>query len=274
MLAEDGSKVYTYGIEIAEELRKNSNIILCDELAEAVENSDNIIGPIPFSSNKKDINTPFSDKKISIEDVINGISNKNLIAGSIAPNVYELAKDKNAKIVDIMKKEEIAVLNTIATAEGTIEVVISNTDKIVHGSKILILGFGRVSKILAKKLSGLSADITCAVRKDEDMAWIRACGYRETNINLIGKNLAEYDIIINTVPSVILTEERLNYVRNDALLIDLASSPGGIDRKFAEDRKLKVIWALALPGKVAPVTTAEFIKETIYNVVYGTKVTG
>lgn len=34
----------------------------------------------------------------------------------------------------------------------------------------------------------------------------------------------------------------------------------------AKDNNLKLIWALALPGKVAPVTSAEFIKDTIYNI--------
>lgn len=83
---------------------------------------------------------------------------------------------------------------------------------------------------------------------------------------IFGKNLSEYDVIINTVPHLILTPERMEYVREDCLLIDLASNPGGIDKKSAKDRNLKLIWALALPGKVAPITTAEFIKDTIYNI--------
>ena len=73
-------------------------------------------------------------------------------------------------------------------------------------------------------------------------------------------------MIINTVTHLVLTPERLKYVDNDCLLIDLASNPGGIDKKTAKDRNLKLVWALALPGKVAPVTTAEFIKDTIYNI--------
>ena len=98
------------------------------------------------------------------------------------------------------------------------------------------------------------------------MAWIKTYGYDETNINAIGENLSEYDVIVNTVPHLILTEERLKYVKDDCLLVDLASNPGGIDKRAAKNKKLKLIWALALPGKVAPTTTAEFIKETVYNV--------
>ena len=266
MLVADGNKVYAYGVEKAEELKGNENIIICDKLTDAVKNSEIIIGPIPFSSNGKDINSPFSDKQISIRELMHVINAKILIAGSIAPEIYDLANDEYIEIIDLIKREELSVLNTIATAEGTIEIIISNTTRIIHGSKVLILGFGRIGKVLAKKLSGLSSNVTCAARKDEDLAWIKAYGYIETNINAIGENLSEYDIIINTVPHLILTEERLKYVREDCLLVDLASNPGGIDKRGAKNKNLKLIWALALPGKVAPVTTAEFIKETIYNI--------
>ena len=198
---------------------------------------------------------------------MHNLNAKILIAGAISPETYELANDEYIEIIDIMKREELAVLNTISTAEGTIEIAIANTNKIIHGSKILILGFGRIGKVLARKLVGLSAKITCAARKDEDLAWIKAFGYEMTNINNLGENLSGYDIIINTVPHMILNSERLKYVKNECLLIDLASNPGGIDKKIAKDRNLKLIWALALPGKVAPVTTAEFIKDTIYNAI-------
>ena len=267
ILSEDGNTVYAYGVEKAEELKGNSKIILCDKLQGAVKNSEIIIGPIPFSSNGKDINSPFSDEQISIRELMHVINAKILIAGSITPEVYDLANDEYIEIIDIIKREELAVLNTISTAEGTIEIIIENTNKILHGSNVLILGFGRIGKVLARKLAGLSAKVTCAARKDEDLAWIKAYGHMATNINSIGENLSEYDVIINTVPHLILTEEKIKYIKDECLLVDLASNPGGIDKKAAKNKNLKLIWALALPGKVAPVTTAEFIKDTIYNII-------
>ena len=36
--------------------------------------------------------------------------------------------------------------------------------------------------------------------------------------------------------------------------------------KAAKEKGLQLVWALSLPGKVAPTTTAEFIKDTIYNI--------
>ena len=265
MLAKEGNTVYTYGLEKADELKEVENIIFCETLKQAIQSSEIIIGPIPFSSNEKDINSPFSDNIISIRELMHNIHAKILIAGSIAPKIYELANDEYIEMIDIMKQEELAVLNTIATAEGTIEIAIANTNKILHGSEVLILGFGRIGKVLARKMAGLSAKITCAARKDEDFAWIKTYGYETTNINTLGENLKQYDMIINTVPHLVLTKERLLNVKKECLLIDLASSPGGIDKNSAKEQDLKLIWALALPGKVAQITTAEIIKESIYN---------
>lgn len=266
ILAKENNIVYTYGLEKAEQLKNLDNVIICEKLTQVVKEAEVVIGPIPFSSNGKEINTPFSDVSISIRELMHTLNAKILIAGTISPEVYDMANDEYIEIIDIMKREELSVLNTVSTAEGANEIAISNTNKILHGSKVLILGFGRIGKVLARKMAGLSVKVTCAARKDEDLAWIKAYGHNATNINTLGENLSDYDIIINTVPHLILTKERMEYVSEECLLIDLASNPGGIDKKAAKDRNLKLIWALALPGKVAPVTTAEFIKDTIYNI--------
>lgn len=267
MLAKDENQIYVYGLEKAEDLRNKPNIVQCDTIKKAVQEAEIVIGPIPFSSNGNTVNAPFCDKEITIREMMHVINAKVLIAGGITPEVYDMANDEYIEIVDILKREELAVLNTIATAEGTIQVAIENTNKILHGSEVLILGFGRIGKVLARKLAGLSARVTCAARKDEDLAWIQAYGHKATNINSIGTNLSQFDIIINTVPHMILTEERLANVKKECLLIDLASNPGGIDKKAVKDKNLKFVWALSLPGKVAPTTSAEFIKDTIYNIV-------
>lgn len=267
MLAKDENKIYVYGLEKAEDLKNKPNIIQCDTIKKTVQDAEIVIGPIPFSSNGNTVNAPFGDKEITIREMMHVINAKVLIAGGITPEVYDMANDEYIEIIDIMKREELAVLNTIATAEGTIQIAIENTNKILHGSEVLILGFGRIGKVLARKLAGLATKVTCAARKDEDLAWIQAYGHKATNINSIGSNLSQFDIIINTVPHMILTEERLANVKQECLLIDLASNPGGIDKKAVKDKNLKFVWALSLPGKVAPTTSAEFIKDTIYNII-------
>lgn len=262
MLIEEGAQVFTYALENSDIEEENR----CKSLKEAAEKSDIILGPIPFSSNGETINAPFSNEKISVEDFLENISGKVLIAGNIKQELYEKCLENNIKVIDILKREELAVLNAVSTAEGTIKIAIEETPKNIHGSNILVMGFGRVGKVLANMLNGLGANVACEARKNSDLAWIKAYGYEPIKITDLNENLNRFDIIVNTIPYIILNEDNLDNVRKDALVIDLASNPGGVDREAIKEKKIKFIWALSLPGKVAPVTSAEFIKETLYNI--------
>ena len=266
MLADDGNKVYSFGQDKSDEVLDDGRIEKCAYLKTAIDKAQIIIAPVPFASNDEFINTPFSHDKIKIDDLMKANKSKILISGSIKESLKKQLDEKYLEVIDIMKRDDLAILNTIATAEGTIEVAIKNTNKILQGSRVLILGFGRVGKIVANKFSKMSAIVTCAARKVSDLAWIKAYGYNSLNIYDMLYDLKEFDIIINTVPQTILKEKELKHVDSEALLIDLASSPGGIDGKVATSMGLNFIWALALPGSIAPSSSAKFIKDTVYNI--------
>lgn len=267
MLRKDGHKIKTYALENTAKPLESEHLKHIEDLQNQLKDYDAVIGPIPFSKDEKNLNAPFTENKISIDSLLHFIENQTLITGPISANLNKKIAKHNIKVIDIMKVEELVIYNTIATAEGTIEIAISNTEKNLHESKILILGFGRVAKTLALKLKGLSKQVTCAARKAKDFAWIDTLGINIENINSLEQNLNEYDIIINTVPQIILTEERIKHIKEDALIIDLASKPGGVDQKAIKKAKKKYIWALALPGKVSPLSSAKYIKEAIYNII-------
>lgn len=261
MLAKDKNIVYSYGFEKTKELENVLNIHICDNIDEAINNSNIVISSVPLTKNGADIYMPFSDNIVKIDNFLLKLQNKTLIAGAIKEEL--LQKLNQTKIFDLMNIEELTVLNTIATAEGAISDIILNTEKNLHGSKVLILGFGRVSKVLAKKLKAIEAQVTCAARKEVDFAWMETLGYNITNINYLGDNLKEYDIIINTVPYIILYNEKLSKIKNDCFLLDLASKPGGFDQEYINQNKLNYKWSLAIPGKVSPISSAQFIKNVI-----------
>ena len=267
MLADDGNRVYSFGQDRSDEILDDGRIEKCISLKTAMEKAQVIIGPVPFSSNEDFIYAPFAHDKIMIDDLMKTNKGKIFISGSIKDNLRKQLDEKYMEVIDIMKRDDLAILNTIATAEGTIEVAIKNTDKILQGSRVLILGFGRVGKIVANKFSKMSAIVTCAARKVSDLAWIKAYGYNSLNINDMLYDLKEFDIIINTVPQTILRERELKHIDAEALIIDLASSPGGIDGKIAKSMGLNFIWALALPGRIAPSSSAKFIKDTVYTII-------
>ena len=249
MLINDNNKVFAYGLEKSEEIQENNQIDKITNISNAIDKSDIIIAPTPFSTNGKNVNSPFANEEIKIDQILKTNKNKIFIAGGIKDTVKEQLEEKYLKVIDVMKREELAILNTIATAEGTIKVAIENTDKILQGTKVLILGFGRVAKIVANKFSLLSTNVTCAARKISDLAWIEAYGYQSININDMLYDLNDFDIIINTVPQLLIKERELKHMKSDVLLIDLASSPGGIDSIVATQMGLKYVWALALPRK-------------------------
>ena len=262
MLIEEGVEVFSYGLEKAE----ITDLNYCENLEQAINKSEIILGPIPFSSNGKTINTPFGNNKIAVEEFLNNLSGKTLIAGGIKQDIYDIASENNIKVIDILKREELAVLNAVSTAEGTIKIAIEETPRNLHRSNVLVLGFGRVGKILSNMLKGLGANVACEARKNSDLAWIKAYGYEPIPISNLKENLHKYDIIINTIPYIILDKDNLENVRKDAIVIDLASHPGGVDKDAIKEKQIKFIWALSLAGKVSPVTSAEYIKETLYNI--------
>ena len=191
---------------------------------------------------------------------------KTLIAGNINKEILKNAESEDVKVIDLLKREELAVLNTISTAEGAIQIAMEETSRTIHGSNVLVMGFGRIGKILAKMLNGIGAKVYCEARKNEDFAWIKAYGYNLVPLKNLKNEISKFDIIINTIPSMILTREYLERVNKEALLIDVASMPGGVDNIVAKELGIRTILALSLPGKVAPITSAEFIKDTFYNI--------
>lgn len=264
MLDKDGYKVYTYALENSEELLNMESVEMCPTLEEAIKNSKVVVGPIPLSSDRKRLSTPFGRNSVDLEDFVAALKGKYLIAGNIG--IKDELDSNKIQFTDLLKREEFSVLNTIATAEGTIQIAMEETQRTVHGTNVLVMGFGRIGKVLAKMLDGIGAKVYCEARKNEDISWIKAYGYNPIHLNDLDENLGKFDIIINTIPFQLLAGERLDLIKKEAIIIDLASNPGGVERKAAREKGLKVIWALSLPAKVAPLTSAEFIKETLYHV--------
>lgn len=207
------------------------------------------------------LNCPYAKEKLHAESfaVMNG--NKPVFSGncdSIQPYLH-------APVFDYAAREDFAVGNAVLTAEGAIDLLLSRYEDSIFGTPILILGYGRIGKVLARYLDALGADVTVAARKSSDRAWIGAMGYHPIDYSY--KELNRYPIIINTVPAPILTADLIDTLRDDVFLIDLSSKPGGMDFQRIRERGLSCIHALALPGKTTPKAAGRIIKETIIRII-------
>lgn len=196
------------------------------------------------------------------------VVNKNAIvlAGKVYENLYNLAEHHKIRLIDYYT-DEFEMLNAVPSAEGAIKIAMEHTDFTLSSSKCLILGFGRIGKILSKMLCGIGADVTVAARNPEALALIKALGMNCLNIYDLNSSLKESDIIFNTVPSLILDKKNLLNVKKDGLIIDLASKPGGCDFESADKLNLKFIHALGLPGKIAPKTSSDIIINCICSLI-------
>lgn len=240
---------------------------------DAVKNAGVLVLPMPVSFDGVYINAPFLKRQISIESLLEMLPQDCFVLGGrITKGIEEILTKKGLSFADYYNREELIVKNAIPTAEGALGIAFSEMPITIFGCKSLVIGYGRVGKVMAKKLKALEADVTVSARKCADFAWIEEAGMKPIHTEDLPVFAGQFDLIINTVPAMVLTEEVLKRVGDDSLIIDLASKPGGVDMRVAKKLGKKVIWALSLPGKTAPVTAGEIIKEAVVNILEETGV--
>lgn len=158
------------------------------------------------------------------------------------------------------------IANAVPTAEGALQIAMEELPITIHGAKTLVVGFGRIGHQLARTLQALGAHVSVSARSNASFAKIWAENFEVLDTRNLCNDLSKFDLIFNTVPAKVLGASELAALREDCLIVDLASKPGGIDFSAAEIMGRKVIWALSLPGKVAPISSAIAIRDTIYNI--------
>ena len=131
---------------------------------------------------------------------------------------------------------------------------------------VLVLGHGRIGRLLSAILKALDAKVTVAARRFSELAWIRSEGMMPLEFRLLDEEIGKFKVVFNTVPAPVLTKEKLVLMDKNALIIDLASEPCGTDFAAAEELGITAKKALGLPGKFAPKTAGEILKETVLNV--------
>ncbi|MCK9444520.1 MAG: dipicolinate synthase subunit DpsA [Tissierellaceae bacterium] len=239
-----------------------------ESISDILQNSDLVVGPIPLNLDGIHINTPLYKGDIRVDKVFDSMKkNQVFIAGKIDKNSYDLAQQYNIRVIDLMDREDMAALNCIPTAEGAIQIAMEKMGTTIFGSNILVLGFGKVGKVLSKSLKALGGKVFVAARGSSAHSWIKVYGYEPIDIKYLVDYLEDKDLIYNTIPVKILDEGILKKVNKGTMIIDVASSPGGVDFQKAEELGLKVTWALGIPGKVAPLSAARILRDTIYNIV-------
>lgn len=264
ILKKKGCNIICYGLQDLEKDTANrKSYKYAASLREAVESSDVIVGGIPFTKKGKFFSTkPLPDGEM--EEFLDCLQpGQRIFAGVIPEKLLRQCEEKEVACYDFMKEETIAVFNGIATAEGAILEAMRHQEMNIHHSKSLVLGYGRCGKVLAEKLKGLSAEVTVCSRCEVELALAEAMGSNILPLNKLRQKISMFEYIYNTIPALILKEVLLKRVKDDVLIVDIASGEGGVDYSTAEALGVHAIHCLGLPGKYAAKTSAKCLAEYV-----------
>ncbi|WP_284140001.1 MULTISPECIES: dipicolinic acid synthetase subunit A [unclassified Virgibacillus] len=237
------------------------------------EKLDVVILPITGTKKAGEVEAVFSDQKIYVRRewferlpygtvVFTGITNQYLDS---------MMANAKATLIPLLDRDDVAIYNSIPTAEGTIMMAIEHTDYTIHSSRIIVAGFGRVGNTVANKFSALGAKVSVAASSIKDLARITEMGLQAIPLNNLPDYTEQCDLLINTIPAPVITKEAIQQLPSHALIFDLASKPGGTDFDFAKQRGIKAILARSLPGVVAPKTAGKILADVIIQILNGRK---
>ncbi|MGE5456611.1 MAG: dipicolinate synthase subunit DpsA [Ignavibacteriales bacterium] len=263
-LREHNFDIDVLGYEKTSYSMLNVNKITLDELN--INNYDFIFLPVSSIDNEGNIKAEFSDKEINLSKVnFNILKEKAYIIAGIKTKFMEELNIKN--VIYFMEDDDIAIYNSVATAEGVIMKIIENTNYTIYGSNILVLGYGRCGETISRYLKSLGARVSVLVRDNKNYAKAEILGYNPYKIAELDNHLGEFNVIINTIPNLILDKEKINLIDSNAYLLDIAST-NGFDMEYAIKNGIKIEKFMSIPAVIAPASAAPIIFDKISEVIF------
>ena len=213
-----------------------------------------IVGPIPFTDDGRHLHAPLHREKIAIADFLDALPETATLFASTIPSGFAVP----CRHVDLTRNTDLYDRNLVATAEGVVQILLDQIDFTLAGSSVLVAGYGKVGKTVARLLAALDAQVSVY---SSDPRELNAIGMFHAGVSLA--DLSQFRIVINTIPAVVFDARNISTLPRDALLLDVASFPGGVDTALAADAGLRVVRAYGIPGKKAPRTVAEAMRDVI-----------
>lgn len=224
---------------------------------EDIKSGDIFILPAPSEKNGC-LNAPFSESKLRLSEVFAKLpKNAVVCAGAMSAEAVKAAGSFGIRLYDYMQRPSFAFGNAAITAEAAVEILMNATPRCIAGQRILIIGRGRIGKLLGDKLLHLGADVRFMSGNPASAAEARVSGFKITEKDAA---LSDLDMVVNTAPAAVLTTEAQKDLRADCVLLELASVSGFDPDAVSHCRLIK---APGLPGKYAPESAAALIAEAV-----------
>lgn len=256
ILEKEGYEVVTYAVNCVHGRKAAS-------LKEALKAAPVIAAPVPFLK-EGEIFSKEKKEDLSLEKVLEYAAvGCQLFAGGIPTSFLKKAEEKGITCVDYLKDCRTVMENTVAVAEGTLAEAMKRSDRNLYKSFCIVLGYGRCGSTLVSYLKRMGCYV--AVYEKEEALKARAALLADEVIEK-GKfplYLEQADYIFNTIPAMVLPKALLEYAPKKALILDLASAPGGVDFGAAKEKGIQAVLLPGLPGSYAPKSSAEILGKLI-----------
>ncbi len=252
-------------------------VCACHSLWEAWSGSRVMILPLPVTRDGETVWCPLApDCAVSLRELaravgyVAGDHARPLIFGGRVPPAWREALEAAGGVVfDYFDREDVQVRNAYITAEGAVMTAMELMDITLQAAPVAVLGYGRIGQLLTRILLALGGKVTVFARRPESRAWALADGANAVDTVELADAVENYAAVFNTVPAHLLNEKVVGNMDKKAVVIDLASSPGGLtpeaERMASARGWPRVVHALSLPGRYAPVTAGEVIADGIWD---------
>ncbi len=256
LLKDQGFSVLTYAVtgqEYSSGTRK-----------ELINNSDVLIAPIPFTRNQKTLASIMEKEDLDIDGFLSCLKAGHILCGGNFPEkVCNRCKELHIPVYDFLKDGSIAAFNAIPTAEGALMEACRLSPLHFYHNKSIVIGYGKCGSVLADRLKGMHSDVFVCARRREARTQAQVLGFKAISFEELRENLKNAVFIFNTVPAPILSKEDLECLSPLAVIVDIASAPGGIDYHAAGALGITSSLYLSIPGKTAPYSAAKILTNAL-----------
>lgn len=262
-LADEGFDVTLVGYPDLPEL---ATLDRAATVVEAVQGAEAVVAPMSNTDEHGVVKAHLDpDARLLLDEAVFAAMKPGapLFIGAAKPLVERLAATYRVPVVQLAELDEIAILNSIPTAEGAIARAMAELPVTLHGSRAVVIGYGRCGVTLARMLAGIGARVRVLARSRGQLARAYEAGLETGELTQPEPYLSEAVVVFNTVPARVLGRRELQCLRPGTVVVDIASAPGGTDFTAAKELGIKAFLDLGIPGKVAPQTAGEILARTV-----------
>ncbi len=227
--------------------------------AELLGEAEAVLLPYPATRDGLTLNAPSSPLPLPLSSLFPMIpEGAPVFAGRITEALRAAAGGH--PLFDYESDERFLRENAAITAEGALSLAMQRLPSPLFATPCLVLGSGRLARALTDLLLGLHVPLTVAARNTEAPL---PGGLRPIPLGALPAELSRFSLILNTVPVPLLAPRLLARASKGALLLELSSAPGVIDKDACREAGVELITAPGLPGRYAPKGAGEALAEAV-----------